>query len=63
MLPIIDTGDWEACLQAIADRRSTVDPGIETAVRTIIAEVAKRGDHAVRAFTERFDRVSILPVC
>lgn len=62
MLPIIDTGDWEACLQAIADRRSTVDPGIETAVRTIIAEVAKRGDHAVRAFTERFDRVSIGPI-
>lgn len=62
MVPIIDTGDWEARLQAIADRRSTIDPGVEATVRAIIAEVARRGDDAVRAFTERFDGVSIGPI-
>ena len=62
MVPIIDTGDWEVRLQAIADRRSTVDLRIEDAVRAIIAEVARRGDDAVRTFTRRFDGVSTGPI-
>jgi histidinol dehydrogenase len=43
-------------LQLLKKRAAGIDPGIEKAVRAILAEVKKKGDPAVEKYTQRFDR-------
>src|SRR5262252_3660993 len=52
-------GDFAAQFAALlaAKRESAAD--VEEAVRTIIDEVAARGDAALVAFTRKFDRVDV----
>ncbi|HVZ71531.1 MAG TPA: histidinol dehydrogenase [Polyangia bacterium] len=48
--------DYSARLRALSDRSAETPHEIEAAARTIIADVRKRGDVAVRELTEKFDR-------
>ncbi len=43
----------------ILDRRPARDPRVAAAAARIVAEVARRGDAAVRSFTRRFDGVTL----
>ena len=43
---------------ALAGQQEEADAKIRTTVETIIADVARRGDAAVREFSERFDKWS-----
>jgi len=43
----------------ILDRRPTRNPHVAAAAARIVAEVARRGDAAVRSFTRKFDRVAL----
>jgi histidinol dehydrogenase len=53
--------DFEARLAAlIADKRETAED-VEAEVRGIIDDVRRRGDAALIAFTERFDRLTLAP--
>jgi len=49
---------FEKRLAALTRDRSAQDPKVEKAVRRIIADVRKRGDAAVRAYTKKFDGVA-----
>src|SRR5687767_15852653 len=44
-------------LAALTRYDAAQDPAVQKAVRKIIADVRKRGDAAVRAYTKKFDRV------
>ena len=54
-------GVKNAKLDAILSRSNDFTPEIETTVREIVAEVRRRGDEAVVAFTRQFDRVDLRP--
>jgi len=48
---------FDAKLAALTRYEAAADAGVERVVRSIIADVRKRGDAAVLAYTRRFDRV------
>jgi histidinol dehydrogenase len=49
---------FDAELAALTRYDAAQDPGVQAAVRAIIADVRARGDAAVLEYTERFDKVS-----
>jgi histidinol dehydrogenase len=49
---------FEGKLRALTRFDATQDPAVQKAVRTILADVRKRGDAAVRAYTKKFDGVA-----
>lgn len=49
---------FEAKLKALTRYDAAQDPAVQKTVRRIIADVRKRGDAAVRAYTKKFDGVS-----
>ena len=49
---------FEGKLKALTRYDAAQDPAVQKAVRTILAEVRKRGDAAVREYTRKFDGVS-----
>jgi histidinol dehydrogenase len=49
---------FDARLKALTRYDAAQDPAVQKAVRTILADVRKRGDVAVRAYTRKFDGVS-----
>jgi histidinol dehydrogenase len=50
-------GGFERKLVALTRYEAAQDPGVQKAVRAILADVRKRGDAAVRAYTKKFDGV------
>ena len=48
---------FEGKLKALTRFDAAQDPAVQKAVRTILAEVRRRGDAAVRAYTKKFDGV------
>src|SRR5260221_474016 len=48
--------DYSARLRALCERSAETPVEIEAAARTIIADVRKRGDAAVRELTARFEK-------
>ncbi len=48
---------FEAKLKALTRYEAAQDPAVQKAVRTILADVRRRGDAAVRAYTKKFDGV------
>lgn len=50
---------FDADLERLLDWEQAADPGVETVVRDVIADVRARGDDAVMEFTARFDRWSV----
>ncbi len=50
-------GDFDRRLAALTAFEAVQDPTVEDAVAAILADVRARGDAAVLAYTERFDRV------
>ena len=48
---------FDAKLKALTRYDAAQDPAVQKAVRTILADVRKRGDAAVRAYTKKFDGV------
>jgi histidinol dehydrogenase len=51
--------DFAERFRAFLDTKREAAADVEAAVRAIIADVVARGDHALIAFTNKFDRVSI----
>jgi len=51
--------DFEAALDNALAVNSLFDPAIEERVRSVIRDVASRGDQAVLELTERFDKVKL----
>ena len=51
-----EDADRPDLLARLSDRSATVEATVEQAVREVIGEVRARGDAAVRALTERFER-------
>ena len=49
---------FDAKLAALTRYDATQDPAVQKAVRKILADVRKRGDAAVAAYTRKFDRTS-----
>ena len=49
---------FEAKLKILTRYDAAQDPAVQKAVRRILADVRKRGDAAVRAYTKKFDGVS-----
>jgi histidinol dehydrogenase len=49
---------FEGKLKALTRYDAAHDPAVQKAVRKILADVRKRGDAAVRAYTKKFDGVS-----
>jgi histidinol dehydrogenase len=49
---------FEGKLKALTRYDAAQDPAVQKAVRKILADVRKRGDAAVRAYTKKFDRVA-----
>jgi histidinol dehydrogenase len=49
---------FEGKLKALTRYDAAQDPAVQKAVRKILADVRKRGDAAVRAYTKKFDGVS-----
>jgi histidinol dehydrogenase len=56
----LSTGDrnFSAKLSALTRYDAAQDPALQKAVRRILADVRKRGDAAVRAYTKKFDKVT-----
>jgi histidinol dehydrogenase len=52
------SSDFDRRLAALTAFEAAQDPAVEDAVDAILADVRARGDAAVLAYTERFDRVS-----
>ena len=50
---------FDTDLERLLDWEQAADPGVETVVREVIAEVRARGDDAVMEYTARFDRWSV----
>jgi histidinol dehydrogenase len=48
---------FAARLAALTRYEAAQDPAVQKAVRRILADVKKRGDAAVRAYTQKFDRI------
>ncbi len=57
MLRTIAEGDpdFDSTLKTLADRSGSLPEAIESGTRAIVAEVRRRGDAAVREFTQRFE--------
>ena len=53
--------DFETRFAAFLGSKRESDPDVDAAVAAILADVAARGDEAVIAHTERFDRVRLTP--
>jgi histidinol dehydrogenase len=53
--------EFDAAFARIAGRGEEVSAEVEATVKAIIADVRARGDAAVCAYTERFDRLSLTP--
>jgi len=53
--------DFDARFAAFLDQRRETDANVDGAVAAILADVAARGDAAVIALTERFDRMRLTP--
>jgi len=51
-------GRFDAKLAALTRYEAAQDPAVQKAVRKILADVRKRGDAAVRAYTKKFDGVA-----
>jgi histidinol dehydrogenase len=51
-------GGFDAKLKALTRYDAAQDPAVQKAVRKILADVRKRGDAAVRAYTKKFDGIS-----
>ena len=51
-------GNFSEKLSALTRYDAAQDPAVQRAVRRIVADVRRRGDAAVRAYTKRFDGVS-----
>jgi histidinol dehydrogenase len=49
---------FDTKLAALTRYEAAQDPAVQKAVRKILADVRKRGDAAVRAYTRKFDRVA-----
>ena len=49
---------FEGKLEALKRYEAAQDPAVQKSVRRILADVRKRGDAAVRAYTKKFDGVS-----
>ena len=49
---------FEGRLKALTRYDAAQDPTVQKAVRKILADVRKRGDAAVRAYTKKFDGVA-----
>ncbi|HVR02031.1 MAG TPA: histidinol dehydrogenase, partial [Polyangia bacterium] len=58
MLRIIDAKDpdYSARLRPLCERSAETPPSIEAAARDVIHQVRRRGDAAVREFTEKFEK-------
>jgi len=52
---------YERYLLEIEKRRGEEPPQVEAKVQSILREVKKRGDEALLDYTERFDKVQLLP--
>jgi histidinol dehydrogenase len=52
------TAGFDAKLAALTRYDAAQDPAVQKAVRKILADVRKRGDAAVRAYTRKFDGVA-----
>src|SRR5512140_3466010 len=48
--------DFEAKLAALVNRSASVPEAIESGARAIVADVRRRGDAAVREYTQRFEK-------
>ena len=59
----LDTADpgFEAAFAAIVVAKRQADSNVDQAVAAILAEVRKKGDEAVIAYTRRFDGLSLTP--
>ena len=53
--------DFEARFTALLNAKREDSPDVDAAVADIIADVRRRGDAAVIALTERFDRIALSP--
>ena len=51
--------DFAEKFRAFLDTKREVSADVETIVRAIVADVAIRGDHALRDYTRRFDRFDL----
>jgi histidinol dehydrogenase len=49
---------FDGKLRALTRYDAAQDPAVQKTVRRILADVRKRGDAAVRAYTKKFDGVS-----
>jgi len=56
-----DQPDFDEAVAKACVSSSLLDPKIEEAVRTVIADVQARGDDALVELTERFDKVKLTP--
>ena len=54
-------GDFEAGFAALLDQARETTTRVDAPVAAIVAEIRARGDAALCAFTERFDRMAITP--
>lgn len=61
MIRVLRAGDprFAALRAKLARRGESIDAGVEPAVRTILADVRRRGDRALAAATLRFDGVRV----
>ncbi|MGH6670606.1 MAG: histidinol dehydrogenase [Xanthobacteraceae bacterium] len=53
------TADFARSFREFLDTKRETSADVEATVRAIIADVASRGDRAVKDYTERFDRVDL----
>jgi histidinol dehydrogenase len=51
--------DFNEKFRAFLDTKREVSADVEATVRTIVADVANRGDHALRDYTQQFDHFDI----
>lgn len=56
-----DAADFEARFDALLTAKREDSPDVDATVADIIADVRARGDAAVIALTERFDRIALTP--
>jgi histidinol dehydrogenase len=53
------SGDFEKKFRAFLDTKREASADVEATVRAIIADVAARGDRAVKEYTRKFDRLDL----
>jgi histidinol dehydrogenase len=59
MIPLIDYKERSEKLRAILTRDVAFGPEVEESVRRILQDVQRRGDDALRDYTEQFDGVRL----